>query len=216
MLTSVLLIRYGWANAMLSHGYGLSYFGVKSILFLRFYSIFEKFLCMFVRRWLGSMACNWVTKSSSSREQVWGPKTPIRWAQFPCAFWIARNKCEYQQSKCVVCLTCFPSSHLDCHHRDPGDTAGAWAAGTSELLAAHGGAVPAQHGDAWGAGGWRGLRGDPGGHQWGVLQVRQRALHRDSPACRWSGGPWLWQGKRLNWGYSIQNETLLFTVVKHK
>jgi len=47
--------------------------------------------------------------------------------------------------------------------------------------------VPPQHGDGRGAGGRRRLRGDPGGHPGGVLQVRRRELHRDPPTRRRSG-----------------------------
>lgn len=48
--------------------------------------------------------------------------------------------------------------------------------------------MPPQHGDGRGAGGRRRLRGDPGGHPGGVLQVRRRELHRDPPTRRRSGG----------------------------
>lgn len=81
---------------------------------------------------------------------------------------------------------CLRPEHLtppptDLHHRDPGDAAGPGPSEAAELRAAHRGAVPSEHGDARGAGGRRGLRGDPGGHPRGVLQVRQRPLHRDPP-----------------------------------
>lgn len=62
--------------------------------------------------------------------------------------------------------------------------------------------MPTQHGDAGGAGGRRGLRGDSGGHPRGVLQVRQRPFHRDSPTRRRRGGPWLREGalkKHFDW-----------------
>lgn len=92
-----------------------------------------------------------------------------------------------------MCATLPPP--VDLHHRDPGDTAGPWTSEAAELRHAHRGAVPSQHGDARGAGGRRGLRGDPGGHPRGVLQVRQRPLHRDPPTGRRRGSPRLWKGE---------------------
>jgi len=72
-------------------------------------------------------------------------------------------------------------SPADLHHRDPGDATGARASEAAELRHAYRGAVPSQHGDARGAGGRRGLRGVPGVHPRGVLQVRKRTLLRDPP-----------------------------------
>ena len=92
-----------------------------------------------------------------------------------------------------MCATLLPP--VDLHHRDPGDAAGPWTSEAAELRHAHRGAVPSQHGDARGAGGRRGLRGDPGGHPRGVLQVRQRPLHRDPPTGRRRGSPRLWKGE---------------------
>lgn len=102
------------------------------------------------------------------------------------------NRCsESQRAVCLITAALPPS---DLHHRDAGDAAGPGSAEAAELRHAHRGAVPPQHGDARGAGGRRGLRGDPGGHPRGVLQVRQRPLHRDPPARRRSGGPRLREG----------------------
>lgn len=92
-----------------------------------------------------------------------------------------------------MCTTLPP--HPDLHHRDPGDAAGPWASEAAELRHAHWGAVPSQHGDAWGAGGWRRLWGDPWRHPRRVLQVRQRPLHWDPPTSRRCGSSRLWKGE---------------------
>lgn len=87
---------------------------------------------------------------------------------------LVHSNCTNLESK-LMCTT--PPPPADLHYRDPGDAAGPWAPEAAELWYAHGGAVPSQHGDARGTGGRRGLRGDPGRHPRGVLQVRQRPLH---------------------------------------
>lgn len=96
----------------------------------------------------------------------------------------------------LMCVTSPPPPDL--HHRDPCDAAGPRAPKAAELWHTHRGAVPSQHGDARGAGGRRRLRGDLGRHPRGVLQVRQRPLHRDPPTCRWCGSPRLWKGTSLD------------------
>lgn len=140
--------------------------------------------CFFsVRRWPGSTGCSWATRSSSCRGRASARRTPIPWVL--CE---GLRSVENPQSKPPLPAT------PDRHRRGSGDAAGPRAPEAAELRHAHRGAVPPQHGDGRGAGGRRGLRGDPGRRPRGVLQVRQRPLHRDPAARRRTGGPRLRKG----------------------
>lgn len=59
---------------------------------------------------------------------------------------------------------------------------------------AHRGPVSNEHGGPGGAAGWRGVRGDCGGRQGRVQQVRPGQEHRDPPTCGRPGGARHWQG----------------------